>query len=158
MIIILQVLIFCIAARQSISLPTRTQMHETLRRRILPLKAIIPPEAVPSPAAYSRGKFWHLTSILCCTRNKTILSVMLTASYMSIVLSVMTLPVSLTAIYADENFFSAGIKSTLLSKIVSAGNVSNVSAEFSFCRICKYYLFYCNNTPYNCNNLQLICH
>ena len=133
MITILQVLIFCITARQSASLLTRVQMHETLRRQIPPLKALIPPEAIPSPATNARGKFWQLTSILCCTRKKTILSVMLTASYMSIVLSVMTLPVSLTAIYADENFFSASIKSTLLSKIVSAGNVSNVSPEFSFC-------------------------
>jgi hypothetical protein len=157
MIIIFQVLIFCITARQSATLLARTQMHETLRRRILPLKAIILPEAVPSPAANFKGNFWQFTSISCCTR-KTILSVMLTASYMSIVLSVMTLPVSLTAIYADENFFSAGIKSTLLSTIVSAGNVSNVSAKFSFCRIHNYNLFYCNNTPYCCNDLHLICH
>lgn len=134
MMISLLVLIFCITARQSASLLTRAQVHETLRKKqILSLKAIIPPEAIPIPVANPGGNFWQLTSILCGTREKTILSFMLTASYMSIVLSVMTLPVSLTAIYADENFFSASIKSTLLSKIVSAGNVSNVSAEFSFC-------------------------
>lgn len=132
MIMILRILIFCWTARYSGALLTRTQMHESPRRHILPLKSMVPPETVPIPATASRENFWQLTSILCRTKKKTILSVMLTASYMSIVMSVMTLPVSLTAIYADENFFSASIKSTLLSKIVSAGNVSNVSAEFSF--------------------------
>lgn len=60
------------------------------------------------------------------TNRTTVLSLILSTAYMSIVLSVMSLPVCLTAIYADSSFYSDSIKGSLLSKIVSAGNVSNV--------------------------------
>lgn len=59
--------------------------------------------------------------------RKTLLSIILTSSYMSIVLSVMSLPVCLSAIYADKSFLSASINCNLLSTVVSAGNFSNVS-------------------------------
>ena len=83
------------------------------------------------------------------TNRKTVLSLILSTAYMSIVLSVMSLPVCLTAIYADSSFYSDSIKGSLLSKIVSAGNVSNVrvsdlwkhydssSLTFSYSRVSK---------------------
>ena len=65
---------------------------------------------------------------LCRKNRNSILSAILTASYISIVLSVYTLPVCLSAIYADPNFRASSMSSNMLSKIVSVANISNVSA------------------------------
>ena len=61
------------------------------------------------------------------SNQKTIVSFILTTTYMSIVLGVMSLPMSLSAIYADSGFYSHSMQSNLLSKIVSAANLSNLS-------------------------------
>lgn len=71
--------------------------------------------------------FSSLAAKFLAVDKKTLLSIILTSSYMSIVLSVMSLPVCLSAIYADKSFHSASVGSSLLSTIVSAGNFSNVS-------------------------------
>ena len=65
---------------------------------------------------------------LCRKNRSNILSAILTANYISIVLSVYTLPVCLSAIYADSNFMASSSSSNVLSKIVSVANISNVSA------------------------------
>lgn len=77
----------------------------------------------------SRRNLAEPFSHICRNNQKKIVSAILTSSYISVVLSVYTLPVCLSAIYADSNFYSSSMKSKLLSKIVSAANLSNVSAN-----------------------------
>lgn len=59
--------------------------------------------------------------------RKAIISAVLTVSYMSIIVSVMALPVCLSAISADLAFYGAKTKKSFLSEIVFTATIAIVS-------------------------------
>lgn len=59
--------------------------------------------------------------------KKAIISAILTVSYMSIIVSVMALPVCLSAISADLAFYGAKTKKSFLSEVVFAATIAIVS-------------------------------
>lgn len=59
--------------------------------------------------------------------RKAIISAVLTVSYMSIIVSVMALPVCLSAISADLAFYGAKTKKSFLSEIVFIATIAIVS-------------------------------
>lgn len=77
--------------------------------------------------------------------KKAIISAVLTVSYMSIIVSVMALPVCLSAISADLAFYGSKTKKSFLSEIVFTATIAIVSnSEFLFCsrHSESLYLFY----------------
>lgn len=72
-----------------------------------------------------------LIPTLSVVNKKRILSFILTTTFTSIIVSVMSLPLSLSTIIADTGFYSASIKSSLFSKIVSTATISTVCNKFS---------------------------
>jgi hypothetical protein len=59
--------------------------------------------------------------------RKAIISAVLTVSYMSIIVSVMALPVCLSAISADLAFYGAKTKKSFLSEVVFTATIAIVS-------------------------------
>lgn len=59
--------------------------------------------------------------------KKALISTIITASYMSIIVSVMALPVCLSAISADIAFYGAKTKSSYLSEVIFAATIAIVS-------------------------------
>jgi hypothetical protein len=119
--ILIQFCVLYILQSQVDCLPRGNQHKERFHQYRVSKKALFASRPVTPLEIYDK----HRLSSWSTTR-KTVLSLILSTAYMSIVLSVMSLPVCLTAIYADSSFYSDSIKGSLLSKIVSAGNVSNV--------------------------------
>ena len=59
--------------------------------------------------------------------KKGVISTVITASYMSIIVSVMALPVTLSAMSADIAFYGTKTKGSFLSEIVFAATIAIVS-------------------------------
>lgn len=127
--ILTQFCALCIIHSQVNCLPRGNQIKERFKQFRVTTKGLCAPQLVNCLDIQKKHRF--------PTNRKAVLSLILSTAYMSIVLSVMSLPVCLTAIYADSSFYSDSIKCSLLSKIVSAGNVSNVSAFLSSNRFCE---------------------
>ena len=130
----------CIIHSQVDCLPRGNQIKERYIQFRVSTKGLCAPQPVNCLDIQKKNRFTTWS-----TNRKAVLSLILSTAYMSIVLSVMSLPVCLTAIYADSSFYSDSIKCSLLSKIVSAGNVSNVSAFLSsnrFCDTCALNIFH----------------
>ena len=96
--------------------------HDVLKRSAISASRV----ATVTPEAPVIAIKWRISHFFL-KNQRDILSLILTSTYMSIVLGVMSLPVSLSAIYSDVDFCSTSISSNLLSKIVSVANIVNVS-------------------------------
>ena len=128
----LRVVIFCIVCS---STPVRSllapkpKFDSLQHRNILMMKEsrmavdiAIPPEAF----SVNVGK----------VNEKALISSIITASYMSIIVSVMALPVCLAAMSADLPFYGATTSTSYLSELISVATVAIVSRYITF------YMFY----------------
>jgi hypothetical protein len=59
--------------------------------------------------------------------RKGVISTVITASYMSIIVSIMALPVTLSAMSADVAFYGAKTKGSFLAEVVFAATIAIVS-------------------------------
>jgi multisubunit Na+/H+ antiporter MnhE subunit len=63
-------------------------------------------------------------------RNKLIISSIISVSYMSIIVSVMALPVSLSGLSADKSFYSTSTSSSFMSFIISVATIATMLGKF----------------------------
>ena len=82
--------------------------------------------------------------------EKALISSIITASYMSIIVSVMALPVCLAAMSADLPFYGATTSTSYLSELISVATVAIVSSYITFYMF-YHFFFFPFNSPESAN-------